>query len=93
MAYVRYVYTYVLTCVMGRRLTASKLRQDIYRVLDRVLATGRPVEIERRGQILRIVRVADEPGPKLQRIRTDPGVLTGDPDDIVHMDWSGEWRP
>ena len=40
-------------------LTASKLREDIYRVLDHVLATGEPVEIERNGRRLRIV--ADEP--------------------------------
>ena len=28
-------------------LTASKLRENIYRVLDQVLETGEPVEIER----------------------------------------------
>lgn len=30
------------------RLTASRLRQDIYRILDEVLETGVPVEIEPR---------------------------------------------
>ena len=28
------------------RLTASRLRQDIYRILDEVLESGIPVEIE-----------------------------------------------
>jgi hypothetical protein len=36
-------------------LTASKLRENIYRILDQVLETGVPVEIERRGKILKIV--------------------------------------
>ena len=36
-------------------ITASSLRQNIYTILDEVLETGVPVEIERKGQILRIV--------------------------------------
>lgn len=36
-------------------LTASKLREDIYRIFDQVLETGVPVDIEKRGKILQIV--------------------------------------
>jgi hypothetical protein len=36
-------------------MTASPLRGDIYKILDSVLETGTPVEIERNGRILRIV--------------------------------------
>ena len=70
-------------------LTASKLRQDIYRILDEVLATGEPVVIERNGRRLRIV--ADDPPSRLDRLVRRPDVVTGDPDDLVHLDWSGEW--
>ena len=73
------------------KLTASKLRQDIYRVLDRVLETGEPVEIERHGRRLRII--ADEPPSRLDRLVRRTDVVIGDSDDFVHMDWSGEWRP
>ena len=74
-------------------LTASKLRENVYRILDEVLETGVPVEIERRGRILRIVP-ADAPSvPKTERLRERPDYLRGDPDDIVHCDWSQEWRP
>ena len=38
------------------RLSATRLRADLYRVLDEILENGRPVEIERRGRILRIDR-------------------------------------
>ncbi|MCB0998746.1 MAG: hypothetical protein KDB40_05560 [Acidimicrobiales bacterium] len=71
-------------------LTASKLREDIYRVLDHVLATGEPVEIERNGRRLRIV--ADEPPSRIGRLVRRDGVVTGDSDDLVDLDWSDEWQ-
>jgi len=71
-------------------LTASKLREDIYRVLDHVLATGEPVEIERNGRRLRII--ADDPPTRLGRLVRRDGVVAGDSDDLVHLDWSGEWQ-
>lgn len=76
-------------------MTASKLRQDIYRVLDHVLATGEPVVIERHGRRLRIVAEdnADERGDKLQRLVHRPEAIIGDPDDLVRLDWSAEWNP
>lgn len=72
-------------------LTASTLRQDIYRILDRVLETGEPVEIERRGRILRIV--PDRPREKLAGLVQREGYLRCEPEELVHLDWSDEWRP
>lgn len=72
-------------------VTASKLRQDIYRILDRVLETGVPVEIERRGRILRIV--PDQAPDKLAALKRRDDYLRCDPEELVHLDWSHEWRP
>lgn len=72
-------------------LTASTLRQDIYRILDRVLETGEPVEIERRGRILRIV--PDRPREKLAGLVQREAYLRCEPEELVHLDWSDEWRP
>lgn len=72
-------------------LTASQLRQNIYRLLDEVLATGVPLEVERRGRRLRIV--ADETSSRLDHLVAHPGTIVGDPDDLVHMDWSAHWQP
>ena len=36
-------------------ITASKLRENVYRILDQVLATGEPIEIERNGRRLLLV--------------------------------------
>ncbi|MBV8085119.1 MAG: type II toxin-antitoxin system Phd/YefM family antitoxin [Chloroflexi bacterium] len=72
-------------------VTASELRQNIYRLLDQVLETGVPLEIERNGRRLRVVPA--DTRPKLDRLRPHPEAISGDPDDLVHLDWSKEWRP
>ncbi len=72
-------------------ITASDLRQNVYRLLDEVLRTGAPLEIERGGRLLRIVAV--EAPSKLSRLTPHPGTIAGSPDDLVHIDWSHEWRP
>jgi hypothetical protein len=75
------------------KVTASRLRENIYKILDGVLATGIPVEIERAGRKLRIVPADDAPRSKLDRLEANEGAIVGDPEDLVHVDWSGEWKP
>jgi antitoxin (DNA-binding transcriptional repressor) of toxin-antitoxin stability system len=69
-------------------VTASKLRENVYQILDEALATGAPVEILRKGRVLRIV--PDQPVSKLARLKKRD-IFVGDPDDIIGMDWSKEW--
>lgn len=70
-------------------ITASELRGNIYRLLDRVLETGEPLEIERKGKLVRIV-----PVEKVSRIASlvKHDCLSGDMEDIVHLDWTEEWH-
>lgn len=74
---------------MAYSITA--LRADLYRLLDQVLETGRPIEVERHGRRLRIAPV--ERGEKLGHLRPDPDLIAGEPEDLVHLDWSDEWQP
>lgn len=71
-------------------VTASQLRQNIYRLLDQALDSGIPIEIERNGRRLRIVPEAIP--SKLDRVAGHPDYVVGDPEDLVHVDWSGEWQ-
>ncbi len=73
---------------MTMRLTASKLRENIYRILDEAIATGAPVEVVRKGTVLRIV--PEKRASKLGRLKKRMG-FDGDPDDIIGMDWLKEW--
>ena len=72
-------------------MKATKLRQNIFQVLDHVLETGVPAEVERNGKKLKIVTV-DRPS-RLDSLRPRPGTVIGDPEDLVHLDWFGEWKP
>lgn len=74
-------------------ISASKLRENIYQILDEILQTGEAVEIERKGQRLRIVKVDEPTRSRLDALPERPGFLLCDPDEIVHVDWSGEWQP
>jgi prevent-host-death family protein len=72
-------------------VTASELRANIYKILDRALETGLPVEVERKGKLLRITPVG-EPS-KLSRLPRRAEFVRGDVADLVHVDWSSEWKP
>ena len=71
-------------------LTASALRQNVYRLLDHVIETGEPLEITRKGKTLRIVREEGVPC-KLANL-TKHSCINGDPEELVHCDWSDEWQ-
>jgi prevent-host-death family protein len=69
--------------------SVTKLRANLYEIVDRVIETGVPVEIERKGERIRLAPA--RPKPKLQKLAKNRGTIVGDPEDVVHMDWSAEW--
>lgn len=71
---------------MSKRPTYS----DLDRILDQVLETGIPAEIARKGRRLRIV---PQRGDKLDLLKPHPDFIVGDKEELVHMDWSDQWRP
>jgi antitoxin (DNA-binding transcriptional repressor) of toxin-antitoxin stability system len=70
-------------------ISVTKLRANLYEIVDRVIETGVPVEIERKGERIRLERAKVK--SKLQKLAKNPNTIVGDPEDIVHMDWSSEW--
>jgi hypothetical protein len=71
-----------------KKLSATKLRANLYAVLDQVLETGSAAVVERKGRLIRIV--PDSAPSRLSRLdRHD--IIVGDPDDLVHLDWSSTW--
>lgn len=66
-------------------ITPTELRNNIYNVLDEVLATGIPVEIIRKGKILKII--ATDTIDKLQNLSKKPDFITGDSENLPDIHW------
>ncbi len=73
------------------RVTASQLRADVYRILDRAIEAGEVVEIDRRGVIVRLVPPSARSW--VEALPRRDGVISGDPGDLAAIDWSTSWRP
>lgn len=71
------------------KMKATQLRASIYKVLDEILASGKPVEIERKGQLLRI-----EPAQKTSKFArlATHDIMKDEPESFVSSDWSQEWK-
>ncbi len=65
---------------MSMSLTA--LRQQLFKVVDQIIATGIPKEINRNGHILKII--LDDKKSKLANL-TKHDCIIGDPDELVDL--------
>ncbi len=71
-----------------KTVNPTELRSNIYKLLDDVLNSGIPLEINKGGRLLRIVPV--EKSNKLANLKSRPDVIVGDPDDLVDISWEKE---
>ncbi len=72
-------------------ITITELRANLYRLLDRIIDEGTPLEVQRRGRTVLITASART--SKFDALVKRPDVIRGDPDELIHHDWSGEWNP
>ena len=71
-----------------KTITPTELRANIYQLLEEVLRTGVPLEVNKGGRRLKIVPVAQV--DKLQNLVSRPHVIQGDPDALVDIHWEKE---
>ena len=73
-------------------ITATKLRSNLYRVIDDVIKKGVPIEVELRGKKVRIVPV--EPRDTLANLVKRTGVIVGDAGRLAQIKTFDEakWR-
>lgn len=71
-----------------KRISVTALRQNIFKIIDQVIGTGVPVEIERQGRILRLV--PEKPESKLANLKPHDCIV-GDPEELVDLK-VGQWR-
>lgn len=71
-------------------ISLTYLRANLYKIVDQILASGVPVEIERHGLKVRIMPIS--PHDKLSRLKKRTQVVNGNSDELVHFDWSSHWN-
>ena len=71
-----------------KTITVTELRGNIYNLLDEVLNTGIPIEINKGGKKLKIMPV--DKMNKLENLISRPNVIKGNPDDLVDISWEKE---
>ena len=72
-------------------MKVTELRANIFKVLDKIAHSGRPLEVESKGRRFRIVPL--DSLDKLANLKPHPGCIVGSLDDLIHIDWLKEWRP
>ena len=70
-------------------MKATQLRANLYKTLDEVIATGKPVRVERKGKV---VLISAEQPVKQQRVFKKRKLLANPDEDITQIDWMTEWR-
>ena len=71
------------------KLTVTKFRQNIYKYLDKAIDTGISIELERKGNIIKII--IEKPKSKLSNLEPH-NYYSGDYRDIDNIDWIKEWK-
>jgi len=71
-------------------VTPSKLRENLYNLLDSVIEKGELLEISRKGKILRIV--PEQRPSRLDKIIAKKITTTSD-DELINTPWESEWKP
>jgi len=70
-------------------ITPTYLRKNIFKILDQVIEFGIPVEIKRKGKILKIVPT--EKTAKTKNLKNRK-LFDCDPEDLI-VNWENEWKP
>lgn len=71
-------------------VTVSSLRANVYQLLDEVIERNAPLQVMRKGQLLRI----EPPTKPCSRMASLPKreCIVGNAEALVHCDWSKLWR-
>ena len=68
-------------------ISLTALRNNLFKIVDDIIKTGNPVEIERNGHRLKII--LKEKRSKLDNLKPHDCIV-GDPDDLIQIK-VGEW--
>jgi len=73
---------------MSKSISLTALRQQLFKLVDQVIQTGIPLEIERNGHRVKVI--LDEKKSKLANLKVHD-CIEGDPDDLINLSLT-EWN-
>ena len=79
----------MLTMTNPQAISVTELRGKLYQLIDQTIATGIPIEIERKGYTLKI-SLENAPS-KMDRLIKRPETITRRNDDLIQADWMKDW--
>ena len=71
-------------------VTPTKLRENLFKLLDEVIATGEVLDVKRNGHILHIV--PERKGSRLEKIIAKK-ITNASDEELINTDWEDEWKP
>jgi len=74
---------------MSTVISLDYFQTNYDRLFKDISETGIPAEIEYKGKKF-VISIAET--DKLSNLKPHPDCIEGDPEDIVQIDWSGEWK-
>jgi hypothetical protein len=69
-------------------ITITQLRSNLYKMIDQVIQTGKPIELQRKGVTVKII--LEKPKNDLSKLEKYPDVMVGKPESFVHINWQTE---
>ena len=74
---------------MQNEITPTEFRKNLFGILRELEQTGRKIQIvTRTGNRFEVISHGKP--SKFDKIPKKKNVINGDPNDLIHMDWSGE---
>ena len=75
-------------------ISASTLRQNVYKTLDEIVETGKEVKINRKGKKLKIILDSSDKGKQKNNLLNlkKRKITSCREDDLIYIDWYSKWK-
>ena len=75
-------------------ISASTLRQNVYKILDEVIETGKEIELSRKGKKLKIILDSSSISKQKNNLLNlkKRKIISCKADDLIYVDWYSKWK-
>jgi len=72
-------------------ITPTDFRKNLFNILDRLLLTGEVLEINRNGEIFKVIPPKKQ--SKFDKLVQRNNVSNCNNDELINNNWGDEWKP